>query len=76
MKIFNKNIKKNYFPVVPSGLIAKTESGHFYIKGNKKFNIANSAGYSLDEFIEELRKCEVVCSNCHRYRTWKRANNQ
>ena len=37
MKIFNKNIKKNYFPVVPSGLIAKTESGHFYIKGNKKF---------------------------------------
>lgn len=43
-----------------------------HVKGNKKFNIANSAGYSLDEFIEELRKCEVVCSNCHHIRTQKR----
>jgi hypothetical protein len=28
---------KNYSPFVPSGLIAQTEKGYFYIKGKKKF---------------------------------------
>ena len=28
---------KNYNPLVPSGLIAHTEKGYFYIKGLKKF---------------------------------------
>lgn len=41
LKAFQKKQKailnKNYFPVVPSGLIAHTETGYFYIKGNKKF---------------------------------------
>ena len=41
LKIFQKKqqilITKDYTPLVPSGLIAHTESGFFYIKGNKKF---------------------------------------
>jgi len=37
-KIFKKKIQeKTYNPVVPSGLIACTENGYFYIKGLKKF---------------------------------------
>jgi hypothetical protein len=32
-----KPLNKNYNPTVPSGLIANTEKGYFYIKGNKKF---------------------------------------
>ena len=32
-----KQTVKNYNPVVPSGLIAHTEKGYFYIKGLKKF---------------------------------------
>jgi len=30
-------LKNNYNPIVPSGLIAHTESGYFYIKSEKKF---------------------------------------
>jgi len=30
-------LKNNYNPIVPSGLIAHTESGYFYIKSGKKF---------------------------------------
>lgn len=40
MQLFKKLQKTNnkvYNPVVPSGLIAKTDKGYFYIKGNKKF---------------------------------------
>ena len=40
LKAFQKSQTKpqhNYNPVVPSGLIAHTESGYFYIKAGKKF---------------------------------------
>lgn len=30
-------ISKTFYPIPPSGLIAKTEKGYFYIKGKKKF---------------------------------------
>jgi hypothetical protein len=29
-------------------------------------------GYSLARLLEEVSKCELVCSNCHRVRSWKR----
>jgi hypothetical protein len=32
-----KQTNKTYNPIVPSGLIAHTEKGYFYIKGNKRF---------------------------------------
>ena len=31
-------------------------------------------GYSLDKIKKEIAKCEVVCCNCHRRRTYTRAN--
>ena len=41
-KIFKKNPQnKIYNPIVPSGLIAQTEKGYFYIKGNKKFKFVS-----------------------------------
>ena len=36
-----KQTAKIYNPVVPSGLIAHTEKGYFYIKGNKKFKFVS-----------------------------------
>jgi 5-methylcytosine-specific restriction endonuclease McrA len=45
---------------------------------NKSFNIGEAANkqYPKTKIIEEIAKCEIVCSNCHRLRTWKRANNK
>ena len=36
-----KQTVKTYNPVVPSGLIAHTEKGYFYIKGLKKFKFVS-----------------------------------
>lgn len=39
--------------------------------GEKLFDIGNAAslGKTLQKVIDEVAKCEVVCSNCHRIRT-------
>jgi len=40
---------------------------------DKKFTIAIAVmqGRSIKSVLEEIAKCEVVCSNCHRIRTHK-----
>ena len=41
-KVFQKRSpQKVYNPIVPSGLIANTEKGYFYIKGTKKFKFVS-----------------------------------
>jgi len=38
-------------------------------------DIANMAvGASMVKLLAEIEKCEVVCSNCHRIRTWNRSH--
>ena len=41
---------------------------------DKKMNIAKmaSGGYSMKAIKDEIRKCEVVCANCHSIRTYNR----
>lgn len=40
--------------------------------GKQKFkNISEMMCYSLTKIIEEINKCEVRCSNCHRRKTAK-----
>jgi hypothetical protein len=45
-----------------------------HVSGNKKFAIANTLRYTdnIELLEEELSKCELVCSNCHRFRTYER----
>ena len=31
----------------------------------------SSAG-TMNQVIEEIKKCDLVCSNCHKIRTWNR----
>lgn len=40
-------------------------------RGDKLFEISDITGRdgSLDRFLTEIAKCDVVCSNCHRERT-------
>jgi hypothetical protein len=45
-----------------------------HVRGEKLFSLANAwqNGFSLKKVQEEVAKCEVVCANCHRIRTWMR----
>lgn len=44
-----------------------------HVRGEKKFAVsARWRAVSYEELVEELSKCEVVCSNCHRTRTRRR----
>lgn len=44
---------------------------------DKKYTIATimKKGYGLDTLKEEIAKCEIVCANCHRKRSYKRQGN-
>lgn len=44
-----------------------------HIKGEKVFNVCNAK--SIKQASEEMKKCEVVCANCHRIRTYERLQN-
>lgn len=41
-------------------------------KKDKDISIMMGASYSLDRIKKEIDKCEVVCSNCHRIRSYER----
>ena len=41
-----------------------------HVDGEKEFNVCNAK--SIKQAKEEIKKCEVVCSNCHRIRTYER----
>lgn len=43
---------------------------HISGRGEKLINVCNAK--SIQQAKEEIRKCEVVCSNCHRIRTYER----
>jgi hypothetical protein len=45
--------------------------------GKKVANIGQMLDYfSLEDILKEVAKCEIVCSNCHRERTYQRKNTQ
>ncbi len=46
-----------------------------HVRGVKLFSLSRYHIYtqSLDVVKREIEKCDLVCSNCHRLRTWTRA---
>lgn len=48
-----------------------------HTRGEKKFDIGRAIvnPVSKKRLEEELAKCDLLCANCHRTRTYKRANN-
>jgi len=45
-----------------------------HVRGEKKMNISQASmkNISIDRFVEEIQKCDVVCACCHRLRTKSR----
>jgi hypothetical protein len=43
-----------------------------HVKGMKKFSLSQGKSKSLKLVVEEIAKCELVCANCHRLRTFTR----
>lgn len=41
-----------------------------YEKINSPAYLARS--YTLEKAMQEIEKCEIVCANCHKIRTWNR----
>lgn len=39
----------------------------------KRGNISQLGGLSKTEILDEIAKCELVCTNCHTIRTFQRA---
>ena len=55
--------------------IAAMEWDHVPERGPKLFNIG-AGDYSLAKTLTEIAKCDLVCANCHRVRTWDRHRGQ
>lgn len=44
-----------------------------HVAENKVMDVSKIVNFgSVARLMEELAKCEVVCANCHRVRTWRR----
>ena len=41
-----------------------------HVRGCKEFNLGTSCCRSEKNILKEIDKCEVVCANCHRLRTF------
>lgn len=39
---------------------------------SKCFNLGSTVTWSIARIDEEIAKCDVVCANCHRIRTFNR----
>lgn len=51
------------------GYAENNEALQFDHLKDKSFNISNSYLLSVAKILEEIEKCEVVCTNCHAIRT-------
>lgn len=60
-------------PCTDCGRIFPTECMDFdHVRGTKRFNIGQARSWKIETLREEIAKCDLVCSNCHRIRSFAR----
>ena len=73
-----KQTTQKWFKEYKKGLrSSRCEENHpscleFHHKKDKKMSVCPMAlwGYSKKKILEEIQKCIVICSNCHRKEHW------
>ena len=61
-------------PCVDCGVSYPPYVMQFDHTGNDKFKpVSQMTNYSLERVLEEIKKCDLVCANCHAERTHNRA---
>lgn len=69
-RLFIRSLKNN--PCVDCGLMYHPEAMDFDHIGEKRFALSRGKNRSRETILREVSKCELVCANCHRVRTFKR----
>lgn len=42
-----------------------------HVRGTKRGNLNRLyTNHSMEEILDEISKCDIVCANCHAHRTW------
>lgn len=62
-------------PCEDCGRVFPPECMDFDHTGNKLFTVSHMANRTRDLVLEEIKKCRLICANCHRIRT-KRTWNE
>lgn len=58
-------------PCADCGIVYPHYVMDFDHRGDKRRIISNMTRYSLESIKAEIAKCDLVCANCHRIRTFK-----
>lgn len=43
-----------------------------HVRGEKRFALGDAPAKTRNNILEEIKKCDLVCANCHRIRTEER----
>lgn len=74
-----RTIRESYYAIKKAAQCADCGNDDFRVlefdhidQSTKSFNVSDglSRGYLLAALLTEIKKCRVLCANCHRIRTW------
>ena len=66
-------LETKYVPCMDCGIRYPPPATDFdHVRGKKLFGLNDAHNRAVQKVKDEMAKCDVVCANCHRIRTYKR----